>query len=188
MIEAKPVVIGNGKLIAWTLTNTLITVILTSSINFYFQKQNLKDQKLIEYRSVKVESYAATINNCNSLIEKVDSLVMQIKPDDYIPLANGERLAKPGVNERVSVIMDPLNGLGELGMKLPYQMRVVVIMAKNHYGILFNNKTFPEQQKNVLKTENLTALSFTLALEIAKENYIANGEPHHKELSALLVD
>jgi hypothetical protein len=65
------------------------------------------------------------------------------------------------------MIIDTLNSLGELGVKLPYQMRVVVIMAKNHYGILFHNKTFLDQPKNILKTENLIALSFTLALEIA---------------------
>lgn len=188
MSDEKIVSIQNSKLLGWTIINTILTVLITSSINFYFQKQNMKDEKLVEYRSEKIKSYSAIISESSTLIEKIDSLILQIKPEDIIVLPNGGRTTTAEGFKRNEEIIDSLNRLGELGFKLPYQIRVVVFSAKNHFGILFGKKTFPEMYKDKLKTENLTGASFTIALEIAKENYIANGEPHHKDLSYVLVE
>ena len=188
MSDEKLISIPNSKLFGWMIINTIFTVFITSSINFYFQKQNMKDEKLIEYRAEKIKSYSMLITECSTLIEKIDSLISQIRPEDIIVLPNGGRTTTAEGFKRNEEIIDSLNRLGEMGFKLPYQIRIVVFSAKNHFGILFGKKTFPEMYKDKLKTENLSGASFSIALELAKENYIANGEPQHKDLSHVLVE
>lgn len=186
MTIEKNVQIGNTKLIFFTLGNAVVSVLFSALVNYYFQGQSIRNEKLIDYRIEKIKEYDSTITEVKSLIESLDNLIRTSKPEDFITTANGGKTSTPEVHERTFKIIDQLNRLGEVGMKLPYQLRIVTIMAKNHFGIIHGKISFPETYSMKLETENLTGMSFELALDIAKEEYIANGEPRHKELAKLI--
>ncbi|WP_413289244.1 hypothetical protein [Bdellovibrio sp. HCB337] len=175
--------ISNFKLFIWALGNTVITVLISSGINFYFQQKSLKDEKLISYRSELVKNYTSPINEAIALIEAIESHLNRMTVAE---INSSNEISDQEAIRRRHETIESLNKLGDFAFKLPYQMRVVLITAKNHYGTIFWNKSVPISEKQKLKTENLTAKSFEIAFEIAKENYILNGEPRHDELSELL--
>lgn len=187
MSDKNNIVIGNTKLILFTLGNAVVSVLFSALVTYYFQAQSIKNEKLIDYRIEEIKAHASAITEVKSLIESLEVLIRSVKSEDFITTASGGKTSTPEVHERTSKIIDQLNRLGEVGMKLPYQLRIVAIMAKNHFGIIHGKVSFPETYSMKLETENLTGMSFELALDIAKEEYIANGEPRHKELAKLIV-
>lgn len=175
--------VSNAKLFIWSVLNTFITVLVSSGIGFFFQQKNLRDEKLINYRIESLKNYSSTLNEAISLIEIIESNLVTTNKDE---IDSSNLINNVQASQRRIATIDALNRLGDLIFKLPYQLRIVLIVAKNHYGTIFWNKSVPTSERQKIKTEKLNAKSFDLALKIATENYIVNGEPRHDELSELL--
>lgn len=175
--------VGNIRLFTWSVLNTFLTVLVSSGIGYYFQQKNLRDEKLINYRMESLKNYTSTVNEAAALIESIENNLAQMSAEEI----DSNNLIHDGqAAQRRIATTEALNKLGDLAFKLPYQLRVVLIVAKNHYGTVFWNKSVPKSQKQIMKTENLTSKSFDIAFKIASENFIINGEPRHDELSELL--
>lgn len=173
----------NSKLFWWSVANTFIAAIVSSGVSFYFQKRTLQSEKLMSLRMESVKEYSATADKAVELIEHIDANLRNINPEE---IDSDRTIRDPVAAQRRQETIRMLNDLGDLAFKLPYQMRIVLIVAKNHYGVLFWNDSVPTSEQQKLKTENLTANSFQIAFKIATENFVTEGEPRHSELSSLL--
>lgn len=176
------------KIATLTLLNGALAALISAGVSNYFLSKSMREEQLITFRKTNIKNLKALISEAKSSIDEIEKLERQIKKEDYIPLPSGGHIMSQELHLKSIRISTLLNRLGDIGHELPYQHRVVVWTAKNHYGNLNFRKVVPESPIMNPKLERLTAMSFSLALDIATENYILDGEPRHKELAPLIGD
>jgi hypothetical protein len=182
-VETNNIQLTNKKVILLSIGNIFITALITSSINFYFSSRDLKDGKLIDFRQQNISTIEPKILEAKILVKRISDLISQINPSEIVD-------GKFTTNEahlKSYEIISSMNKLVETSLELPYQMRHVLIQAHSHYFWQHQSKLFPNMKGPKPEQKNYSSYSFDLALNIAKENYILNGEPHHKELAGLIT-
>lgn len=174
------------KIALITLLNGILATVISAAVGYYFSSKSMRDEQMISFRRSSIKKIEPTIEKAKHLIKEIEIRERAISPQDYQAHPGGGMTMSAGKSVLSGEMITLSNELNELVFNLPYQHRIIILAAKALFFEKNWNKAVKDHKLTSTKNiQNLTANSFVLALDIATEEFILNGEPRHEDLSPL---